>query len=78
MIITRTVTEKFALTNETFEKMLDEAFGCFNSNDDDVDVEEKEKCRKNPAYFFEEYTLEDLEWDDNLSFIDQDITTTVE
>ena len=70
MIITRTVTEKFALTNETFEKMLEEAIG--------NDTKEKEKCRKNPAYFFEEYTLEDLEWDNNLSFIDQDTITTVE
>lgn len=70
MIITRTDIEKFALTNETFEKMLEEAFG--------DDTKEKEKCRKNPAYFFEEYTLEDLEWDDNLAFIDRDVTTTVE
>lgn len=70
MIITRTVIEKFALTNETFEKMLEETIG--------DDTKEKEECRKNPAYFFEEYTLEDLEWDDNLAFIDQDITTTVE
>lgn len=70
MIITRTVIEKFALTNETFEKMLEEAFG--------DDEKEKEECRKDPAYFFQEYTLVDLECDDNLSFIDQVRTTTVE
>ena len=70
MIITRTVIEKFALTNETFEKMLEEAFG--------DDEKEKEECRKDPVYFFQEYTLGDLKWDENLSPIDQDITTTVE